>query len=104
MVAVVWHVRFEGLDLISAITSVVGGSWNQAQLMSLNSVKPTIAVDSLGNALAIWYQFTLTGLSYSNVAVAASSLPAGSTNWSPPVVISKSRQTRSCGSHCSCSV
>ena len=90
MVAVVWHDRFENLDLIAAITSVVGGSWNQVQLMatSLNSVKPMIAVDSNGTALAIWYQFTLTGLNYSNVAVVASSLPAGNTNWSPPVVIS----------------
>lgn len=69
---------------------MLGQSWSVAEAISnptQNSVCPKIAVDLNGNAMAIWYRFTLTNSVYSNVTVQASYQPVNST-WTSPVDIS----------------
>lgn len=89
-VAVVWQGTVSSSPAIYATTKTIGGTWATPSTIStalVNSCFPKIAVDPNGNAMAIWYSYSLNGYIYSNVAVQASTLPAGGT-WSTPVNIS----------------
>lgn len=88
--AIIWHTN--GVtDSIQATTSLVGGTWKQAQVISsigISHTSPTVAVDINGNVQAVWFQYNFAGINYANVAVGGSTLLAGTTNWSAPVAIS----------------
>jgi hypothetical protein len=74
----------------NAISKTLGGSWGTATLVSdpaKNSVYPQIAVDSSGNAVAIWYSYDLASFVYSNVILQSSRNPL-MTSWSTPINIS----------------
>lgn len=94
-VVAVWHNTVSAVETIFAATKTIAlGIWSAGTTISsanLNSIMPNIAVDSNGNALAIWFKsvpFQLPGgkiLNFSNVQ--ASSLPLNGS-WSTPVDIS----------------
>ena len=84
-VMVVWHGSgmFSNTVIYEA-DKIMGGSWGAPQPVSdtsLNGQFADIAVDSNGNALAIWYQYTVMGSYFTDITVQTSKKPFGST-WS----------------------
>ncbi len=88
----VWHTVVSQNDtIVAAATASVGGAWNSAKTISpvtLNHVLPSVAVGVNGNAQAVWYQYNLVGLNYTNVTLMGSTLFAGSSNWTTAIAIS----------------
>ncbi len=94
-VVAVWHNTVSSVETIFAATKTIAlGLWSVGTTIStanINSIIPSIAVDSNGNALAIWFiyiPFQLPGGKIVNLSnVQAASLPV-SGSWSTPVNIS----------------
>lgn len=91
-VVAVWH-SVNPVSSISNINSAVaqiGGTFSTASIISdpsVNSDYPQVAVDSNGNALAIWFSYSVTGVQYTDVVLQSSTLPM-SSSWSTPVKVS----------------
>jgi hypothetical protein len=89
-IVAVWHETVSSIDKIYSADETLNGSWSAATIISdptLNSINPQAAVDTSGNALAIWYQYEKTGSEFSNVLVRSSELPV-SESWTTPVTLS----------------
>lgn len=89
-VIAVWQGTISSTPTIYAALTTVSGTWGTPVAIStasVNSSFPQIAVDSSGNATAIWFTYSLSGQAYSNVLVESSLLPSGGS-WSAPVAIS----------------
>ncbi len=91
-VVAVWHAEDDvtSIDTIFSATKQIAGTWSAVQEISsasLNSVYPQVAVNSTGDAMAIWFTYSLTGSMYSNVVLQSASLPANGT-WSSPLSVS----------------
>jgi hypothetical protein len=86
----VWHEVVSSVDTIFFAGKSIGASWTAGEAISnslYHSVYPKIAVDSLGNVLAAWFRYTLSGQAYSNVIVQSASLPVNGS-WQSPVDVS----------------
>lgn len=89
----VWHAQ-NGISFIETIysaTKTIAGSWSSATTISdpnTNSVFPQIAADSNGNATAVWFIYQLSGSTYSNVIVQATSYSAADFIWNTPQPLS----------------
>jgi hypothetical protein len=82
----VWHTGVSGTDALQSSTALVLGTWKTAVNIStlpagVHFNYPRVAVDSNGNAIAVWFSYALSGSTYSNVSVQTSSLAASSTSW-----------------------
>jgi hypothetical protein len=91
-VAAVWHSvnAVTSVDNILSATKTLTGSWSASSTVSnpaLHSVKPQVALDTSGNALAVWNTYELVDSQYLNVILQSSTLPSGGS-WSSPIDIS----------------
>ncbi len=90
-IVVVWHSLVSGTHRIFSANKLFSGLvWSSALAVSTptqNSINPDIAVDSNGNAVAIWFRFNVSGVAYSSVVAQASSQPM-SGSWTTPVDLS----------------
>lgn len=88
----VWHTTVDSLDQIISASATLGGNWNSPKTIAeANSVMhkyPKVALDSSGNATAVWFRYVPRGSNFTNVYVVYSSLPAGETTWSIPLPLS----------------
>ncbi len=85
-VAAVW----QSDNTIFSTHKLIDGSWSLAESISdVNSpsINAQIAVDENGNAVALWYTYSLTNAVYSNVAVQSASLPFNGS-WTSSVNVS----------------
>lgn len=88
---IVWQGTSSGNNVVYTSTKLLGGSWSSGLLISdtaHNATKPCVAVDGSGNAVAIWYAYDVTGLSYSNVVVQSSTRSNATSTWNPPKSLS----------------
>lgn len=80
----VWQGTSGNTPVIYASSKLILGGWSDAQIISKithNAINPSIAVDSNGNALAVWYAYDVTGVNYSNVIVKSAARSFGSCSW-----------------------
>jgi len=69
---VVWQGLSGTTKTVYASSRLISGSWSAQVALSeagINSVGPSVAVDSSGNASAVWFRYDLTGSVYENVLV-----------------------------------
>lgn len=90
-VVAVWQTLngITSINNINSATKTISGAWSSVASVSdqtVNTVYPQVAVDSNGNALAVWFRYDLSGTAYSNVAPQSSYLP-NADSWSTPVDI-----------------
>lgn len=94
-VVAVWHGLLSLVDTIfSANKTISLGTWSAASAISNpanSSINPQIAVDSNGNALAVWYIFDQSGSIFSNVYLQSAYKPSGLT-WNLPILVSTTTQ------------
>lgn len=87
---VVWHDVSETIVAIYAATKNSKGKWVQPQIIS-NSYESCafadVAIDTNGDALALWFSYDVTGSIYSQVAIQSATL--SNKIWSPPITLSK---------------
>src|SRR5690349_3974079 len=87
---IVWQKSNGQLTSVSAATKSILKNWTPEQTISNsqnNAGFPNIAMDSNGNATAVWFAYELEGANYSNVIVqSAEKTPKGS--WSIPSTLS----------------
>ena len=76
-VVAVWHTS---ANAIVSKNKLLGGSWGSPTTIGTGSY-PQVAVSSTGDAAAVWFQFSLTGSSFSGVSLASNALPSGAS-WS----------------------
>ena len=91
-VVAVWHSVISGSNIVVAATSPISGSWNAAaNILAVSPAfshdLPKIAVDANGNATALWLRYQLSGGVYQNISVFAATLPAGSSSWNVPTIL-----------------
>ncbi len=89
---IVWQGTSSGTNVIFSSTKLLSGSWSSALAISdtdRNASRPSVAVDSNANALAIWYVYDITGSIYSNVVVKSSARPSASGTWGAISKLSK---------------
>ncbi|MBS0650445.1 MAG: hypothetical protein JSR93_04720 [Verrucomicrobia bacterium] len=90
-VIAVWYADLSGTSTVYAAIKTISGSWAGQQSIStanVNSAYPQIAINSSGNAIALWYRYDLNSGVYSNVILqGASKLNAGA--WNAPIDISE---------------
>ncbi len=89
-VVAVWHAFINSKQRICSASKPVNGQWSTVEIISdpsHNSTRTQIAVDSNGNAIAVWYRYDSIDSIYSNVVVQAASQPANG-NWTAPVDLS----------------
>lgn len=85
-VVAVWHSIVSGSDIVVYSTSPIAGVWAPAQTMlavtpSFKHHYPKVTVDGSGNATAVWFRYTTSGLAYEFVSVLTASLPKGASAW-----------------------
>jgi len=86
----VWHGTVASIDTIYAASKTILGTWGLSQAIStsgVNSVKPYVAVDSSGDAIAVWFRYGFSGGFVAHVAAQAASKPADN-GWEAPVDLS----------------
>jgi hypothetical protein len=86
----VWQGTAGTLNVIFASNKTISGSWNAAQTLSSplhNAKYPQVAMDSAGNASAVWYQYDVLGTIYSGVSLQSASKIAGGS-WTDPAPLS----------------
>ncbi len=89
-VVAVWHTVSGGINRIYSSHKALNGSWSaetQISNVANNSVNPKVAVDSNGNALAVWYIYSLNGGAYSDVYLQSSRRPSAGS-WGLPILVS----------------
>jgi len=89
---VVWQGVSGSTKVTYSSTKLISGSWSAQQIISdtnHQAASPCVAVDSSGNALAVWYRYDVTGTLYSNVELQSSFRSSASGAWdSAPATIS----------------
>jgi len=88
---VVWQGTSGGIPVVFASTKLLSGSWASQLVLSNtsnNAINPKIAVDSNANAIAVWYEYNITGVSYTNVTVQSSGRLAATGAWDNAVALS----------------
>lgn len=83
-VAVVWQGTSSGIPVVFSATKLITGSWSSALVISEtthNAARPSVAVDSNGNAQAVWYAYDVSGANYSNVIVKSAARSFTSGTW-----------------------
>lgn len=91
-VVAIWHGLSGITNTIYSATKLIAGVWGTPVAISSaahDSKNARISIDSNGNALAMWFIYTLTGSAYSDVYVESSYLPSGISTWGLPVVVSE---------------
>ncbi len=89
--AVVWHEPLSGINVVKASTKLLSGSWSTPTAISpanVNAGYARVAVDTNGNATAIWFQYNVVGSSYTDVMVQTADRISGSI-WTAPLTLSK---------------
>ncbi len=89
---IVWTGVSGSTSTVYASTKVYTGSWSSPTVISdtmHNAGYATVAVDSNGNAAAVWYAYDKTGNIYSDVNVQSSYQLSGGS-WEPATVLSES--------------
>lgn len=82
---VVWQGTSSGVNVIFSATRTISGPWGSAEIISEtahNAAQPFVAVDTHGNALAVWYSYDISGVSYTNVIVKSAERFASNGTWS----------------------
>ncbi len=83
---IAWHSTAGSVAIVYASTKLVSsGSWSSATPISnvnFQSAYAHVAVDTNGNATAVWYTFRLNGSVYSSVVVQSATKSAAG-NWGP---------------------
>lgn len=90
-VVVVWTATSGSVSGIFSSTKLISGSYSAQQLISdgtRNATNAAVAVNTNGDASAIWYQYDVSGVNYSNVVVETGSRSNATGTWSSPQVIS----------------
>jgi hypothetical protein len=90
--AVVWQGTSSGVNVVYASSRFVSGSWSTPVVISDTAHSAGyahIAVDSSGDATAVWYKYDLQGSLYSNVTVSSATKASGG-NWGAFNVVSAS--------------
>lgn len=90
-VVVVWTATSGSVNGIFASTKLISGAYSAQTLISNGSRNATnayVAVDASGNACALWYQYDLSGVIYSNVSVETACRLNSASTWSSPEVLS----------------
>lgn len=85
----VWHGLSSGHYAVFSSSKNIGGSWSlPAQIISTSNDNqyPQVAVDASGNALAIWYNCTISGTTYTNISLQFASCPYQGS-WTTPGTI-----------------
>ena len=86
-VVAVWHSTASGLSLpYYSLKQVSAGTWQTQDTITttsadINHSHPNIAIDSNGNAAAIWMRYQVSGSVYSNVQTLAATLASGTSSW-----------------------
>lgn len=91
----IWH-TLNGVTSLHNVNSArkvtIGGSWSAPTTVSdptENSVYPQVAMESDGDAVAVWYNYDVVGSAYFNVVLNVACYPSGGGGgWSLPVGIS----------------
>lgn len=87
---IVWQKSNGHTSSVSASTKPIVQNWTPEQPISNtqnNAGFPNIAMDSNGNATAVWFYYELEGSNYNNVIVQSAERPSNGT-WSTPVALS----------------
>lgn len=92
-VIAIWHIVVSSADVIQSATKTLGGSWASAKSLfagtaALKHNYPKVAIDSNGNAIAVWFRYNFLSNAYQNVSVLASSLTFNASSWTIPTIIS----------------
>jgi hypothetical protein len=90
---IVWQGTSSSVPVTFSSTKIISGSWSAEQVISdttHNAANAAVAVDSSGNATAVWYAYDVNGTAYSKVVLQSATRPAASGNWSAPVSLSSS--------------
>lgn len=87
----VWNGTSGSTNVVYATTKLISGAWSTKQIISDTTHQAgftDVALDSSGNATAVWYKYDVSNALFSNVVAQAACLPAGGT-WSPIVDLSE---------------
>lgn len=90
----VWHAVVSSRDTLYYSTATVGGVWSPPASMlavapGLSHNYPKVALDSNGNATAVWFRYSKTGSVFTNVIVLSADLAVGASAWTAiPVALS----------------
>ena len=93
-VVAVWHSAASGLNApYYSLKQISVGTWQTAAVITITSAAihhdyPHVAIDSNGNAAAIWFRYKVSGSVYSNVQVLAATLASGASAWATPSILS----------------
>lgn len=92
-IAAVWHSVVSGNDNVYAAIASVNGAWGPplnviSSPSSGHNNYPHLIVDPNGDIHAVWYHYSLSGNTYSNVVVLSSTLTSGTTSWPLPTILS----------------
>lgn len=88
----VWQGTSNGLNVIYTSTKLLSGSWTSQAILSSslrNAANPQVDVDSNANAIAVWYEYDVLGLSYTNVTVNSSERLSSTAAWNDTVALSE---------------
>lgn len=80
----IWQGTSGANNALFSAAKLVTGQWTSPVLVSdpsQNAAKPSIAVDSKGNAIAIWHAYDVSGSVYSNVVVKAAERDSTTSTW-----------------------
>lgn len=89
--AVIWHDVSDTVTAIYATFKNSKGKWAQPQMISNryeSCAFADIAIDSNGDAIAIWFSYDLVGSTYSQVTIQSATL-SNNKIWSAPTILSK---------------
>lgn len=94
-VIAVWHSIISENDVIMSAQQTIGSAWSSASVISdgLSEFQhnyPQVAIDSHGNAVAMWFGYNNSESSYQNVAILSSFLTFNEPSWTIPKSLSNS--------------
>ena len=95
-VIAVWHSAASGLNApYYSLKQISVGTWQTAAVITITNPAidhhyPHVAIDSNGNASAIWFRYSVSGSIYSSVQVLSATLASGSSSWGTPTALSGS--------------
>lgn len=90
-IVAVWHSTLNGMDVIYSSSTKLGVNWPGNPIIistkTIPSVQPQVAVNSQGIPIAVWYSYSSSGNTYSNVRV-QTAFGLGSNKWNAPTDLS----------------